>query len=149
MERKFRNQVNMERWIDLDKFQRRNVPRHKKVPSPSPSIFSVSQLWRKRGDLERRGHWRMRYMRQGSWQTWKGAVLSRLVPIRRQMQRNNQPQKALRLLSNRTIETEILLLQNVWMKRQCLRKNYWLQSKKQALTIALDFLRACIHLRRL
>jgi hypothetical protein len=34
-------------------------------------------------------------MQQGSWQTQKGAVLSRLVPIRRQMQRNNQPQETL------------------------------------------------------
>jgi len=36
----------------------------------------------------------MRHMRQGSWQTRKGAVLSRLVPIRRQMQRNHQTQEA-------------------------------------------------------
>jgi hypothetical protein len=59
----------MENWIEVGRFQSSNVPGHKKVPSPSPSIFSMPQLRRKRGDLERRGHWRMRHMQQGSWQT--------------------------------------------------------------------------------
>ncbi len=34
-------------------------------------------------------------MQQGSWQTRKGEVMSRLVRVRRQVQGNNQKQEAL------------------------------------------------------